>query len=128
MLKHLYFKTIATVPLVFLTLRNDEKNIIIGLVYIVMLDTVLGIWVGLKQRKFTSNKMARLADKVGKYGIAMASVWIIAVLEPSLRFAFHYMGIFLILGELISNFENLALLGLKLPAKLISKINKTIDI
>ena len=128
MFKNLYFKTIATIPLCFLTLRADEKAIIAGLIYIVMLDTILGIWVGLKQRKFTSNKMARLADKVGKYGIAMASIWIIAVLEPTLRFTFHYMGIFLILTELISNFENLALLGLKLPAKLISRINKAIDI
>ena len=54
----------------------------------------------------------------------MGSFWIVSRLEPTLFWSFHYAGIFLILTELVSILENLSELGMKLPMKLVSKVNR----
>ena len=118
-------KLIATIPVCFLTFSIEDMEIIAGIVFIVILDTFLGLYVGIHFRRFRSPIMRRLINKVGQYGIAMASVWVLAAINPSyFDWAFHGMGIFIILTELLSNFEKLALLGMKLPTKLVSKLNK----
>ena len=124
MIKHFWLKFLATAPICFITMEQADINLLYGIFFIVILDTILGLWVGLKTRTFTSNKMSKLADKVGKYSIAMGSVWIVSRLEPTLVWSFHYMGIYIILTELISNLENLGKLGFKIPNKLVAKVNK----
>ena len=92
--------------------------------FIVALDTILGIWTALKYKKFNSSRMAKFANKVGIYGLAMCSIWVLAAMEPVLfGWSFRYVGIFIILTEIFSNFEKLALLGFKVPTKLLAKIN-----
>ncbi len=124
MIKHFWIKFLATAPICFITLKQADIDLLYGIFFIVVLDTILGLWKGLKTKSFTSNKMSRLADKVGKYSIAMGSVWIVSRLETTLAWSFHYMGIYIILTELISNLENLSKLGFKIPNKLIAKVNR----
>lgn len=118
-------KLIATVPTCFLTLHVEDKNILAGVVFIVILDTILGVWCSFEYKRFDSHKLRRLITKIGQYGIALLSAWVLAAVEHELfGWFFRGTGIFIILTELISNFEKLALLGMKLPTKLIARVNK----
>lgn len=123
MIKHFWLKNLITIPTCFITLSQADVNLLYGIVLIVILDTVLGLWKGLKTRNFTSHKMSKFCDKTVKYSVVLGSFWIVSRLEPTLYWSFHYAGIFLILTELVSILENLSELGMKLPMKLISKIN-----
>jgi len=95
-----------------------------GIIFIVIIDTILGIWVAVKNRTFRSSKLRGFAYKVGQYGLAMASVWIISAVEPQLfGWVFRYVGLFIIVTEILSNFEKLSLLGFEIPTAFIAKLN-----
>ena len=115
--------TIFTIPACFFNFNQSQLDILYGIVYIVILDTFLGCWVALKYKTFNSHNLSRVFAKIGTYGLAMASAWIVAAVEPHLAFAFRYVGIFIIITEVISNFEKLALIGFKIPTQLMAKIN-----
>lgn len=123
-LSYWWIKIAATIPLCYLTFSRSHIEVVYGIMFIVTVDTVLGIWTALKYRKFNSNRMAKFANKVGIYGLAMCSIWVLAAMEPGLfGWSFRYVGIFIILTEIFSNFEKLALLGFKIPTKLLSGLN-----
>jgi len=123
-LKYFWEKIILTLPLCFITIMQSQIDVLYGIILIVILDTILGMWVALKYKIFSSHHMGRFANKVGTYGIAMGSVWIIAAVEPNMfGWVFRSVGLFIIMTEIFSNFEKLALLGFKIPGKLLSKLN-----
>jgi len=124
LLKYFWEKILATIPLCFLTFTQSQVDIMYGIIYIVMLDTILGMWVALKYRIFSSHHLSRIFNKIGTYGIAMGSVWIISAVEPELfGWVFRYVGLFIIFTEVFSNFEKLALLGFRRPGLILAKLN-----
>ena len=124
MTKYLWFKIVAVIPFCYLQFTQDHKNITFGIIFMVIIDTILGIWVSLEHKKFKSSNLRRIASKISGYGLAMMSVWILSAVEPDVfGWVFRYTGLFFIITELISNFEKLALLGVKLPTSLIAKLN-----
>lgn len=59
------------------------------------------------------------------YALSLLIVFALAnVYRDVFGWTFRYFTIFLILTEVVSNFEKLSLLGLKLPTKFLSKINQ----
>lgn len=129
LLKYAWVKLLATIPACFLSFTIEQYEIIYGIVIMVILDTILGVWVAVSFKRFQSRILGEMTRKVGKYGIAMGSVWALAVVAPTyFSWLFNCMGIFIMLTELISNFEKLALLGMVLPTKLVAKINKQYEI
>jgi hypothetical protein len=123
--KYLWVKLLITIPACFLAFTQSQVDIMFGVIYIVILDTILGMWVALKYRIFSSHQLSRVFNKIGTYGIAMGSVWIIAAVEPVLfGWVFRAVGLFIIVTELFSNFEKLALLGFKIPGRILSKLNR----
>lgn len=125
MLRYGIEKSIATVPLCFVTMSVEQKEIIFGIVFILIIDTILGVYVALHHRRFDSHKLRRLTSKIGQYTLAMLSAWVLTAIYPTaFGWVFHGVGIFIILTELLSNFEKLALLGMVVPMGLIAKINK----
>jgi toxin secretion/phage lysis holin len=128
MFENFPLKALLTLPACFLAFSQDNINIIHGIVYMTIIDTILGVLAGFKHRKLCSNKMARFSVKARNYGFAMASVWVLVAVEPFFSWTFRAVGIFIIITELFSVFENLSLLGFKIPVKIISKINKDFDL
>jgi hypothetical protein len=125
LLKYIWIKILATVPLCFLSFTIEQYEIIYGIAFMVILDTILGSWVAIRFKRFQSRILGEMVRKVGKYGIAMTSVWVLATVSPSVfTWLFNGMGIFIMMTELLSNFEKLALLGMVLPTKLVAKLNK----
>lgn len=125
MLKYFWQKIFITIPISLFALSQEHYLIIWGLVFIVTIDTVLGLWVSIKYKVFASYKLGRIAAKISKYFFAMTSVWILTCVSPIiLGWTFHGLGIFLILTEVFSNFEKLAILGFDIPTKFLAKLNK----
>lgn len=123
-LKYFWVKLFASIPLGYVILTETHWNIIYGISFMILLDTFLGVWLSIKKRNFSSWRLGRLAGKISKYAIALATVHILSVSSPILfGWTFHYFGVFLILTEALSNFEKLALLGWKSPQFLLAKLN-----
>lgn len=124
MLKYFWTKFSLTIPLGIFILNEQHYIIIYGLLMMIFIDSVLGIWVSLRHRVFCSHKLRKIAHKMSVYFLALASVWILACSSPTaFGWTFNFFGIFLIMTEMFSNFEKLALLGLEIPTKLLSKLN-----
>lgn len=124
LLKYFWYKVIATIPMCFLTFTQSSIDITWGIIYIIILDTILGMWVALKHKIFSSHHLSRVFNKIGTYGIALISIWVLASVEPMFAWTYRTMGLFIIITELFSNFEKLSLLGFKKPTKILSRVNK----
>jgi len=124
-MKYFWAKLLLTIPISMFVLREEHYLVIWGIVFIMILDTILGIWVSIKHKVFASYKLGRIASKISKYFLAMASVWILSSVEPILLgWTFRGLGVFLILTEVFSNFEKLAILGIEIPTKLLARLNQ----
>jgi phage-related holin len=66
----------------------------------------------------------KLASKLSLYGMAMSTIYLVSCSEESLIWTFQYMGLFFILSEAVSIFENLAELGLVMPKKIIKVLGE----
>lgn len=127
-LRYFWIKLSGSIPLCFIAFTQSTTDIIWGIIYIVMLDTILGVWVALRYKVFSSHCLSRFFTKISTYTVAMLSMFILSALEPeALGWVFRWTGLFIILTELFSNFEKLSLLGFKVPTKLLSKINKQFE-
>ena len=90
-----------------------------------MIDTFLGVWVAVKYKIFSSHHLSRVFNKIGTYAIAMLTVWVLSAVEPVMfGWAYKWMGLFIVITELFSNFEKLALLGLRTPTLFLARLNK----
>lgn len=124
-MKYFWEKILLTIPFSMFALTQQNYLVIWGLILIMAIDTVLGIWVSVKHGVFASYRLGRIAAKVSKYFLAMASVWVLSSVEPTLLgWTFQGLGIFLILTEVFSNFEKLAILGMNVPTRFLAKLNK----
>jgi len=124
-----WHKVCVSFPAGMFVLDEHQYAVIYALLMMIILDTVLGMWVAVKFKRFSSYGMGRITGKIGRYSIALASVWIVGCLNPNLfGWAFSAFGTFFVLTELFSNFEKLSLLGLKLPTKMVAKLNENYNI
>jgi len=123
-IKYFWEKFLLTFPMCFLAFAQSQIDVMYAIIIIVILDTILGMWVAVKYQIFSSHFLSRVFTKIGTYGIAMASVWTLAAIEPgTFGWVFRWVGIFIIFTELFSNFEKLALLGMKIPGRILGKLN-----
>lgn len=125
LLNYFWAKVLLTIPLGIFVLKKEHFIIIYALLLMVAIDSILGIWVSFMFKTFSSHKLRRISNKMALYSMTLISVWIISCVSPEIfGWSFRAIGIFLLLTELFSNFEKLSLLGLHLPTKLLSKLNK----
>lgn len=123
--KYLLTKIFLTVPIGYFVFGQEHFLVVYCLAIVILVDSILGIWVGIKHRVFTSHKLGRIASKISKYTLALTSVWVLGCLSPIFfGWAYKFVGTFLVLTEVFSNFEKLSLLGLKLPTKFLARLNK----
>ena len=123
--KYFWIKFLLTLPIGIFVINEQHYIIIYGLLMMIFIDSVLGVWVSVKYKVFSSYKLRKIAKKVAVYSLTLWSVWILECVSP---FAFgwvvNFFGVFLIMTELFSNLEKLSLLKVQLPTKILSKINK----
>lgn len=126
--RYFWEKILLTIPVGYFIFKESHFVVVYALLMILVLDTFLGMWVAHKYKIFNSHRLSRTATKIGRYGVGLASIWILSCLEPDLfGWSFQFFGVFFVLTEVFSNFEKLSLLGLKLPTQLLAKLNKNFN-
>jgi len=123
-MKNFLEKLLLSVPACFFTFTVEQKEIVFGILFLFVIDTFLGIWASLRFKMFKSNSLQRAIGKFSKYFIAMINAWILSSVFPfAFGWVFGVVGAFIMVTEALSNIENLALLGFKVPTWIVSKIN-----
>jgi toxin secretion/phage lysis holin len=108
-----------------LVFTNEEQLGIFLLVFVILIDTALGICVAIKYKIPSSHRMGRMAKKVSMYAASLLTVFALAnTYRDMFGWTMRAFSIFLVLTETFSIFEKLSLLGMNLPTKMLSKINR----
>jgi len=113
----------ALIPAGFFTLTANEGLAVQLLFITIALDVVLGVALAIKLKRFSSHNMGRCIPKGIGYGVAIIMLIIIARLIPEANFLLYWTTSFFIFRELSSNIENLSLLGVEFPDKVMLFIN-----
>ena len=122
---YFWIKFLVTIPIGIFIVREQHFTVIYGLLMMIFIDSILGICVSIKYKTFSSHKLRKIAKKTSVYFLVLWSVWILECVAPfSFGWLVKFFGVFLIMTELFSNFEKLALLDVAISTKLLSKINK----
>ena len=124
-LDYFWAKLLLTIPVGYFVFGEKHFLIVYSLLIILILDTILGIWVSTKYKVFTSHRLGRITAKMARYTIGLATAWCLSSVSPNLfGWVFDFFGTFFILTEVFSNFEKLSLLGMRIPTRMLAKINK----
>lgn len=115
---------LALFPTGFFILTNMHLEIIAIILWLLIIDTILGVTVAIKYKKVSSYKMIKAIYKFLLYIFALSTAYLISCLKfPIIDNFYYYVGSFIAVTEALSNFEKLALLGFVLPKKLLSDLN-----
>lgn len=115
---------LALVPAGVFIITDMHREVLAIVLWLLIIDTILGISVAIKYKKISSGRMSRALQKFLLYMSALATAYLVSCLDvPVVGYFYLYVGAFLATTEAVSIFENLAIFGLKLPKKLLIKIN-----
>lgn len=112
----------GVVGVMFRLLGNIELPYII-LLMLVVLDTVTGVAVALKHRRFSSEGLGKLIKKVITYTVSIITIRLLEIgILPFVETTWlsQMLVAFLEIKEAISTLENLTLLGVPIPANFTS--------
>lgn len=115
---------VALIPTGFFAYTLQEYQAIQLLFIVLAVDVVLGITLAIKFKRFSSHNMGRVIPKFIGYCLAVIVTTAIARTVPEASALFFYTISFFILTEISSHIENLSLLGVKFPDKLMMLVNK----
>ena len=116
--------SIALVPAGLFAITDMHREVLAIVLWLLIIDTFLGIAVAIKYKQLCSRRMARALNKFLLYMFALGTAYLISCLDvPIVSYFYLYIGSFIAITEATSNFEKLSLLGFKLPKKLLSKLN-----
>lgn len=108
----------------FFVSNDDLNKAITGLVFIIITDSILGIYTAFKMKRLASWRMGQpMARKVALYSIAIFSTVVLSSANHFFDWSPVYLTIFFLLSEMLSLFEKLALLGVPIPVGLVSRVN-----
>lgn len=115
---------IALIPTGIFIITDVHREIFAIVLWLLIIDTILGIAVAIKYKKVRSSRMIKAVYKFLLYMAALITAYLLSCLDiPIIGHTYLYVGSFIAITEGISNFEKLSLLGLKLPKVLLSKLN-----
>ena len=115
---------IALFPAGLFVLTDMHREILAIVLWLLIIDTVLGIILAIRKKRFCSYKLVKAIHKLIIYMLALATSYLISCLDlPFLSYFYLYVGAFIAITEALSNFEKLALLGFELPRQLLAKLN-----
>lgn len=115
---------LALIPAGIFIITDMHREVLAIVLWLLIIDTLLGLAVAVKYKKVRSSRMARALHKFLLYMTALATAYLVSCLDvPVVGYFYLYIGAFISITEATSNFEKLSLLGFKLPNKLLSKLN-----
>lgn len=116
---------LALVPAGIFIITDMHREVLAIVLWLLIIDTLLGLTLAVKYKKVRSGRMNKALCKFLLYMTALSTAYLVSCLDiPMVSYFYLYIGAFISITEAVSNFEKLALLGLKLPSKLLSKLNE----
>ena len=101
-----------------------QDYLAVQLLFIVLgVDIFLGIALAIKLKRFSSNRMGACIPKAIGYMVAIILLTVIMRMLPEAAFLFYYTLTLFIFREISSHIENLSLLGIKFPDKVMKLVN-----
>ena len=115
---------LALFPAGIFIITDVHREILAIVLWLLIIDTVLGVMVAIKTKRFCSYKLVKAIHKFIIYMLALSTAYLVSSLDlPLLHYFYFYVGSFIAITEAVSNFEKMALLGLKVPKQILSKLN-----
>lgn len=115
---------IALFPTGLFVMTDMHREILAIILWLLIIDTILGMTVAIKKKRFCSYRLVKAIYKFIIYMLALSTAYLVSSLDlPLLSYFYMYVGAFIAITEALSNFEKLALLGFTLPRQLLSKLN-----
>ena len=116
---------LALIPAGIFIITDMHREVLAIVLWLLIIDTFLGLAVAIKYKQVRSNRMVRALHKFLLYMSALVTAYLISCLDiPVAEYFYLYIGAFISITEATSNFEKLSLLGFKLPKKFLSKLNE----
>lgn len=115
---------VTLLPAGFFAYTMAEYQALQLLLIVLLVDIILGITIAVKFKRFSSHNMGRCIPKFIGYMLAVIVTTAIARTVPEAGMLFYYTITFFVLTELSSHVENLSLLGVSFPDKLMLLVNK----
>ena len=113
---------IALVPAGIFVITDMHREVLAVVLWLLIIDTILGITVAVKYKKVRSNRMNKALCKFILYMVALSTAYLVSILDvPFIEYL--YVGSFIATTEAVSNFEKFSILGFKISKELISKLN-----
>lgn len=104
---------------------NNDYQILWTLLFLIIIDTLTGMWYAIKTKSFTSRGFYKASIKIFVYFIMILVSRIIDKHTP-VQFAATMMDAFLVLTEAYSILENFGKLGYSVPSEFLKKIKSLI--
>jgi phage-related holin len=103
---------LALVPAGVFVMTDMHKEVLAVVLWLLIIDTILGLAVAVKYKKVRSARMNKALCKFILYMMALSTAYLVSVLDvPFVEYFYLYIGSFIATTEAISNFEKLSLLG-----------------
>mgnify|MGYP002132553586 CR=1 FL=1 len=120
------FKTVFSCGLMFITLLIGSVDITVqAMFFALVIDLILGLWNAVFHGQFCKVRFKRWLYKVMLYMVALILGHIsdLLVFQQKISFWFqNFIIIYLGLTEVLSAFRHLGKMGLKMPQKIIDRI------
>lgn len=113
----------ALVPTGFFLYSAEEYMAVQMLFIVLFVDIFLGIALAIKLKRFSSNRMGNCIPKMIGYMVAIILLTVIIRMFPEASVLFYYTVSLFIFREISSHVENLSLLGIKFPDRVMKLVN-----
>ena len=118
-------KLLAAIIPTGLFVYNAQDFLAVQLLFIVLgVDIFLGIALAIKMKRFSSHRMGACIPRMIGYMVAIILLTVVIRMIPEAAFLFYYTISLFIFREMSSHIENLSLLGVEFPDKVMALINK----
>ena len=114
----------ALIPTGFFLYSAQEYQAVQMLFIVLGVDILLGIALAIKLKKFSSNRMGACIPKMIGYMVAIILLTVMIRMIPEAAVLFYYTISLFIFREVSSHVENLSLLGIKFPDKIMVLVNR----
>jgi len=114
---------VLIIPAGLFTYTLQEYQTIQMLFIVLFVDIFLGIALAIKFKRFSSHRMGACIPRMIGYMVTIILLTVIVRMLSETSFLFYYTLSVFIFREISSHIENLSLLGIKIPEKIMSFVN-----
>lgn len=125
-MQKLFYKFGFSGALGLLVFDEFSALLLLILFFLMLLDTIAGVWVAYKAKTLQSKLMRKFTEKASGYSITILAFYFVSQIQfagISFLWIFKTCTIYIIIIELFSLMEKMAYLGFNIPFKILDRLN-----